>query len=132
MIYAYTDTSLKNTKCVVTYTILDESHFYAFDSSVLSDIPNSTIGEYTAIKLAMDAIVKLGLPETTQITFLSDSREAINLVRQGTGPYNKEVQDFLAPRRHYVGLEVCASHLCFHNPNKVCDLTCNSILRYVT
>lgn len=129
--YIYTDASLKNGVCIVTHILLDDRHFYGFNSVTCEDIPNSTIGEYMGIVHALQTVLNMQLPSTTELIIRPDSREAVELVLSKTGPCTAFLEEFFKVYKS-VEFRVCVSHTCEHNPNKVCDLTSNSILRSVT
>ena len=135
MIKIYTDASINNEECVATCFSTTDSMFICYTSFSYSNIKSSLHGELLGIRDGITYTIKHS-DVNEPISVFSDSVAAVKLIKSES--YSKRtinlkpiVEDIYYLLHTYdITIDVIQGHQLSHNPNKIVDLTSNSILRF--
>lgn len=135
MLKIYTDASVSNNQCVATCFSTTDKTFICYKSfeyeNIMSSLHGELLGIYDGILYTLD-----NTDITKDITVYSDSLAAIQLIN--TSNYSRRTKQLnelvtniqFLTKHHNISYEVIQGHQLEHNPNKIVDLTSNSILRF--
>lgn len=135
MIKIYTDASINNEECVATCFSTTDTMFICYTSFSYSNIKSSLHGELLGIRDGIAYTIKHS-SVNEPISVFSDSVAAVKLIKSGS--FSKRtislkpiVEDIYSLcQAHDITIDVIQGHQLSHNPNKIVDLTSNSILRF--
>ena len=129
VIEIYTDTSVAKGTAITTCLLLSSDLFLGMDTNTYKNIETSLHGELLAMRDGLSYLKSTG--KSGDVILHSDSATAINLVT------SKSPNKFKGLIQEIKSLEIGSSvkyklirgHQITHNPNKVVDLVCNTVLR---
>lgn len=135
MLSIYTDASINNDKCVATCFACTDTMFICYKSFQYHGISSSLHGELLGIRDGINYTLK-HTDIRDEVSVYSDSVAAIKLIQKNE--YSKrtinlrsivdEIHDLQS--MYNIKINIIQGHQLLHNPNKVVDLTSNSILRF--
>lgn len=136
MFEIYTDASVSNGNAVSTCLVISPDAFIGYTVNKYTNISSSLHGELLGIldgiRYAKAAVLK---PEDAAILY-SDSNSAVSLLN--SKKYSNAVDPNILKSiyeectNYNITFEVVKGHQSSHNPNKIVDLTSNTVLRYLS
>ena len=131
----YTDASVANNTAVATCLLLGSTNYIGYNSYNYEYVTSSLHAELLGILDGLRFARASGLSTNNYLTVYSDSNSAIQIItnkkhrkpqqfRQIIANINKECEHI------FVTFKLIKGHQLEHNPNKIVDLTSNTILRY--
>ena len=127
----YTDASVANKHAVTSCLLLTTDNFLGCSSKEYSNVNTSLQGELLAIRDGLEYLNSTGKRATVQL--YCDSFAALQLVEDPDPKKFRKLIDEI--HQLTVGLDIkynlIQGHQVGHNPNKVVDLICNTVLRSV-
>ena len=133
MTEVYTDASVSNGKAVVTCLVLNPTSFIGCDVNDYTNIKSSLQGELLGIRDALKYALS-HIESAEEIVVYCDSNAALEIVNSIStykpDKFSNIVKDIIRlTTGRTVKYELIKGHQAEHNPNKVVDLICNSVLR---
>lgn len=126
----YTDASVTDKKAVTSCLILTADNYLGCTSSKYDNVSTSLQGELLAIRDSLKYLREIG--KRAPVTINCDSHSAISLVQSPDARKFRKLLDEIHSLEE--GLDITYSlikgHQVEHNPNKVVDLICNTVLRF--
>lgn len=133
----YTDAAVSKGNAVATCFLLGSDNYLGYNSFEYQNISSSLHSELLGIRDGLRYAKQVGVQSTDILTVYSDSNSAIQLI-------TKQKEDPTVPRKFknivtdinsecegmLVSFRLIQGHQTNHNPNKVVDLSSNTILRY--
>lgn len=135
MIAIYTDASVSQGSGVATCLVISSDAFIGYNVTSYDSVTSSLHGELLGILDGIRYVKSCNLHSDDAITLYSDSHSAVSILRNNCNDlaFGKELIADI--RKECIGLniefEVVKGHQSAHNPNKVVDLTSNTVLRYL-
>lgn len=136
MFEIYTDASVSNGNAVSTCLVISPDAFIGYTVNRYTGISSSLHGELLGIldgiRYAKKAVLK---PEDKTVLY-SDSNSAVSLLN--SKKYSNAVDTSILQAiydecaDYDITFEVVKGHQSSHNPNKIVDLTSNTVLRYLS
>lgn len=135
MFEIYTDASVSKGKAVATCLVISTDAFLGYEVNNYTDVTSSLHGELLGILDGIRYAKQNALTPKDNVTLYSDSCSAVSLLNSKTtnNVFSKNlVKQIHAECDGYnVQFKLVQGHQSAHNPNKVVDLTSNSVLRYL-
>lgn len=134
----YTDASVSGNSAVATCFFLSTNNYLGYESFQYKNISSSLHGELLGIRDGIRYAKKIGISEKEIMYVYSDSSSAIQLIKSSDGDkkpkqFKRLVDEILQEVKGYhVVFRLIQGHQLSHNPNKVVDLTSNTVLRYLS
>lgn len=135
MFEIYTDASVSNGNAVSTCLVISPDAFLGYTVNQYTDITSSLHGELLGILDGIRYAKKTVLKPDDKAVLYSDSNSAVSLLnskKTNSAVGADIIQDIYAECSNYnITFEVVKGHQSSHNPNKIVDLTSNTVLRYL-
>lgn len=135
MISIYTDASVSKGSAVATCIILSTDTYIGYNVFSYENVSSSLHGELLGILDGIRYAKELGIDAKEPVTIYSDNSTAVHLATKKSSelkeiPFRNlvtEIHDECADL--FVTVRLIRGHQTEHNPNKVVDLTSNTVLR---
>lgn len=136
MVMVYTDASVSKGDAMVACFIISSDSFIGFNTFEHTDVTSSLNGELIGIRDGLDYAIKCGVSADEEIVVYTDSKAAIQSVQSENLSCVPRQFKQLVSEIHQLceGFSVdfvrVKGHSKEHNPNKVVDVMCNTLLNY--
>ena len=124
----YTDASVANSKAVTSCLLLTDDYYLGCSSKKYDNVVTSLHGELLGIRDAILYLINTG--KEAPATIHCDSYTAIKCVQDPESTKFRKLIDEIHQLEsgRNITYELIRGHQIEHNPNKVVDLICNTIL----
>lgn len=133
----YTDAAVSKGHAVATCFLLGDNNYLGYNSFEYSKVFSSLHSELLGIRDGLRYAKSIGLTKKDILIVYSDSNSAIQLIKKSIANPDvpkkfKVIANEICSECNdlFVKFQLIQGHQSNHNPNKVVDLSSNTILRY--
>ena len=125
----YTDASVANKQAVTSCLLLTADNYLGCSSEKYENVATSLQGELLAIRDSLKYLISIG--KKAPVLINCDSYAALQLIQDKDPKKFRKILDEIhhLERGFDITYKLIQGHQVEHNPNKVVDLICNTLLR---